>query len=688
MNEAISAYNQSFDEDLIEYGTIPDVFNYHTGHKIEIPGDFVLCRDLEGLPTAIYQKDVWDYNPYRLSATKLTKWHFSKLLLGKDPDAERAIINELKFLLFCMMYFCESGHTGTRSSSVMFSYFTVLRQAARFCLDIELTTHGNLTLKDLFSNKPYLAAFVREKKGITFNKRMSAIINDFNFLGKEIIGFTVVNRDDIDLNETDSQQTVIIPQRIYMSLMNNLEDDIDFIYENSEGLEDMLLKFKDRYYGVSHGRQKGLAVGGKKHYRKTMSEAIAGHGLSKLLQDKYRVTKKNNLTLALCKIQFIAKQVIHFYTGMRHQEVNRLPYQCVYTETITDATLDEDGNIVDEALAVELLSTTTKFTGYKQDASWYAPSCVLKAIKVLQRIARGMSGFYNVSYDDIPLLVSTSELRTLANNKAEVTSFNSGKHAPDWLESLRITEIDLIDLRASDEDRDFLSDEKFQVGNSWPLASHQYRRSLAFYASNSGFVSLPTLKAQFKHLSLEMARYYGRNFEQIKTIFGYYDKEKEEYILPEDHMIFEYQLGIPGNVANQILKDVLGADNHIYGKTGRFIERQKEQLKDNEVLIQEVRKETEKRVLKGELSYRDTLLGGCIKIEACEDEMLGDFTSCLDCKGGIINPNKVDESIVRVKEELDEYAKDSAEYQITIIDYEALVKYKKYSMKGDEEESA
>ncbi|MBL4909901.1 MAG: hypothetical protein JKX78_07755 [Alteromonadaceae bacterium] len=688
MNEEIKAYNHSFDEDLVEYGTIPDVFNYSEGNKIEVPDDFVLCRDLEGMSTAIFKEDTWDYNPYRLSATKLTKWHFSKLLLGKNPAAERAIIIELKYLLFCMMYFCESGYTGTRSSSVMFSYFTVLRQAARFCLDLELTTHGNLTLKHLFTNKPFLAAFVRNKKGITFNKRMSAIINDFNFLGEKIIGFTVVNREDVDLNETDSQQTVIIPQRIYMSLMNNLENDIDFIYENSDGLEEMLPKFKDRYYGVSHGRQKGLAVGGRKYYRETMSQAIVSHGLSKLLKDNYKVTKKNNLTLALSKIQFIAKQVIHLYTGMRHQEVNRLPYECVYTETITEATVDEKGKIVDEALAVELLSTTTKFTGYKESASWYAPKCVLKAIKILQRIARGMAGFYNVAYETIPLLVSTSELRTLMDGKPEVTNFNTSKHSPHWLSLLTITGIDLIDLRASDEDRDFLSDKKFQVGNSWPLASHQFRRSLAFYASNSGFVSLPTLKAQFKHLSLEMARYYRRNFEQIKTIFGYFDKEKGEYILPDDHMIFEYQLGIPGNVANQILIDVLGADNHIYGKTGRYIERQKEQLKDNEILIQEVRKETEKRVAKGELSYRDTLLGGCIKVGACEDEMLGDFTSCLGCKGGIINPNKVDKAIDRIKEELAEYAKDSAEYQITIIDYDALVKYKKYSMKSKDEEPA
>jgi hypothetical protein len=65
--------------------------------------------------------------------------------------------------------------------------------------------------------------------------------------------------------------------------------------------------------------------------------------------------------------------------------------------------------------------------------------------------------------------------------------------------------------------------------------------------------------------------------------------------------------------------------------------------------------------------------------------MLGDITSCLDCKGGIINPHKVDKAIVRLKEELEEYSKDSAEYQVTIIDYEVLVKYKKYSMKADEE---
>lgn len=64
-------------------------------------------------------------------------------------------------------------------------------------------------------------------------------------------------------------------------------------------------------------------------------------------------------------------------------------------------------------------------------------------------------------------------------------------------------------------DRDFNEDEKFHVGSVWAFASHQFRRSLACYAASSGFVKLPTLNRQFKHLTLAMTRYYSRNFKML-----------------------------------------------------------------------------------------------------------------------------------------------------------------------------
>ncbi|CAI8922600.1 hypothetical protein EMIT0P258_50012 [Pseudomonas sp. IT-P258] len=108
--------------------------------------------------------------------------------------------------------------------------------------------------------------------------------------------------------------------------------------------------------------------------------------------------------------------------------------------------------------------------------------------------------------------------------------------------SILIDSQDLIELAATSPELDFAAKESFAVGQPWNLTSHQFRRSLAFYGSSSGFISLPSLKKQYKHMTLQMARYYANNFENLKTIFGYYDPEKRSsiYLGTTWHMSFRW----------------------------------------------------------------------------------------------------------------------------------------------------
>ena len=41
--------------------------------------DFVICRDVEGRPTAVYGGAVWDLNPVRLKASRIPKINFRKI---------------------------------------------------------------------------------------------------------------------------------------------------------------------------------------------------------------------------------------------------------------------------------------------------------------------------------------------------------------------------------------------------------------------------------------------------------------------------------------------------------------------------------------------------------------------------------------------------------------------------------
>ena len=50
--------------------------------------------------------------------------------------------------------------------------------------------------------------------------------------------------------------------------------------------------------------------------------------------------------------------------------------------------------------------------------------------------------------------------------------------------------------------------ENVKVGQPWPLAPHQFRRTLAFYCIKNRLSTLVALKQQFKHLYLAMTEWY------------------------------------------------------------------------------------------------------------------------------------------------------------------------------------
>ncbi|KAF2405924.1 hypothetical protein PSAN_51450 [Pseudomonas antarctica] len=241
---------------------------------------------------------------------------------------------------------------------------------------------------------------------------------------------------------------------------------------------------------------------------------------------------------------------------------------------------------------------------------------------------------------------------------------------------LLIRREDLEELGQSDPSRDFYSEPAFAVGQPWPLTSHQFRRSLSFYGSSSGFLSLPTLRVQFKHMTIEMARYYSNHYGNLRTVFGYYDDKKKDFVLPTNHFAFEYQMAMPMSVANQLIADLLFNQEPLFGGTGSYMERQKERVKSGEIQIEDMRADTEQRVKNGEISYRSTLLGGCSKVGRCDSFLLGDYTECLSCVGAIIKPDKLNTAIKDATNELCSYSKGSGEYQIVKGETERLTAFK------------
>jgi hypothetical protein len=655
----------------------PDPYDEEDGVP---PDSFVMCRDRDGNATAVYGDDVWDFNPYRLSANRVNLFRFDGMLDGEGVERRR-LINEVKYIFFCLIFYVSAGHIGRLSPSSLLQYYTVLRSAVRYCYaqrDREMV--GVLSLQQLFTIPVYLAAFLRECKMCQSKvKKLRALLRHLVSVGEKRLGYRIQGVFDVDFGlegYREGLQHPVIPTRIYLEIINILGDRVDQIFSGIDSLEEFIASFEDRVYGTSINFQRCTMKVSKRDVRPIFEEAIAQHQLNSVFAGDFICKERMGLSLALAKVQYIIKTIIHTYTGMRDQEVARLPYNCLSQSVVVPDTTDSRGVVRDRARMVDLISTTTKFEGYRQVEAWLATEDVIKAVKVGQAICRGLSKIYKTDVNDMPLFLNPSIIVRKGDIEVGVTIWRVEAKPESLATSILIEQSDLAELAATDPGRDFSAENSFAVGMPWNLTSHQFRRSLAFYGSSSGFISLPSLKKQYKHMTLQMARYYANNFENLKTIFGYYDSEKKEFVLPQNHMAYEFQMGMPMSVAYDILTEVLGENIPLFGGVGSYINKQRQRLESGEAQIADVRAETMKRVANGHLRYRPTLLGGCTKVGECDSYLLGDFTTCLSCEGSIIKPQKLDEAIKDAERELAVYEEGSGEYQITKGDWDRLVRYR------------
>lgn len=638
--------------------------------------DFILCRDKYGNPTAVYGKPVWCFNAYRLSARKINRIIFSSVFFEDGPE-QQALVEEGKYILFCLIYFAGGGRLGKLTASTLNQYWGVLRIAMRFCLEQKQKPMvGVLSLQQVFTTPVYLAAFIQSANFMHYVLR--GVLAALNRVGEERLGYAVLSPASYGLQRKGSKQHPVIPTRIYLNLINLAGDLLDQLYEGVDRFEAFIACFADEYYGITHKRQRSRGVGGKAHWRPDILQALKDHGLTAIFAGEFSCNYNNNLQRVLLNMQYLVRTVVHLYTGMRDQEVMRMPYHCLSEAVARKAIVDDQGIERDKPLTVNVLSTTTKFTGYKKEGAWFASSEVVKAVKVAQAICRGLAKLYRIELDEnCPLFLNPSIVVYTKNSpEVGVSGLLMNRKQSAVFRSLTIQPADLLETIQSDPSRDFYNEPEFAVGQPWPLSSHQFRRSLAFYGASSGFLSLPTLRSQFKHMTIQMARYYSNNYDNLRTIFGYFDDKKKAFVLPRNHFVFEFQMAMPMSVANQLIADLLFNEEPLFGGTGSYMEKQKNRVKTGEIQIEDVRVDTEQRVENGAINYRPTLLGGCTKVGRCDSFLLGDFTECLSCEGAIIKPAKLNSAIADAIEELSLYAEGSGEYQIVKSEIERMQAFK------------
>lgn len=595
------------------------------------PADFVISRKHDGSAASKYGDDTWDFSAYHplghAARIDLTAWG----PVEADQSISRTITSNIRWLLFVLMAL---RHGPSLSLATIRSYLRLFRAMGRFALRYEQSIIG------LIENVALMRAFISDASGSDLAATRS-LLNMLHELGESAIRFKPVSLHAVSILETlaasrrgKQQQHPPIPTRIYTQIISRLSGAITSFQAVSARYAALVQACHanptlgrsivlQRRWNRANSNTGGL--------QEQFADLLARFQLTDYFNEWDLVHTVQGMGKGLSDVQLICKLQIQLFTGMRSGEAMTLPYSCL-TERRTNSR---------EHLEVQ--GQTTKLNnGMAKTAKWVTSGDGAHAIWCAQSIARIIYALNGVSVEELdsrggeyPLFVSASYL----GFAGVIPHSTMGTFACSHLDTFNmkelftrilpaITDEDLLELEQVDPHRAWRSEEQFEVGRLWPLTSHQFRRSLALYASRSGLVTLPSLRRQLQHITEAMSRYYATGSAYaVDLLTGH-----------ASHFGVEWQKTQPESEALAYFKNVLLSDDRLFGGHGIWVELHG-QLKGAALL--EEREKTVKLFKKGELAFRETPLGGCTSVQPCDKRPLRSLVSCLNCGKAVIKLPKL-----------------------------------------------
>lgn len=584
----------------------PDAWNHSC---VCLPLDHVISRDANGNALSLVGDFVWDMTCYhpKKKTTRIGFWHWRDARSAahdNEMTPERvARIREIQYLMFLRIYRAERILSVKHLAGLQ----VVLRDMANFA------EARGCSVREILEKPEGLDAYIAEVRGY-----QCLLLRNWIFFMQGLdptteLGFELPTpRQWRTLEQQAShyhknhKQHEPLPTRIYAFLINALEAEIGTIESHISLVQMAVQETAELHHQYkAKRRRKGSFFG---------SAVFENHRLEALLT-RYGCERSTQGLASLLTIwQRIAKIQIHTFSGMRFEEAQSLPYHCLEFEEIGQG-----------HKAAWIVGTTTKLDGGRNKwARWVTTDQQgFRAIRMAQRVADMIYGVLGVKptakksdKEKYPLFVSTGYLPWKNLQESINGEFRPSQNLhilvmPSGALDRLLPAIepgDIDELDAIEPFRDWDTDPEFAIGKRWSLKSHQLRRSLALYANASGLVKSSTLRRQLKHLADEMGFYYGRGSTFAKNFL----KEDEKQF--HKHIAFDWEDGDQEAQLLAFTRDVMNADETLYGPAGIYYDRRKER---GEVLSE---KELKKQLKQGTMAYKPHPLGGCTHVGICDKQ--------------------------------------------------------------------
>jgi hypothetical protein len=634
-----------------------------------IPSDeFVVTKNIDGSPLSRYGDLSWNRTPYQ-TVTEPCNLHFDYWVKGRRfgagsyaeketarwrgkkndfTPARKQIVGELHWIMFILIHLRPGKPLSNQS---LVGYGLLLRKLANVA-----EAQGKM-VSDILSSTGYMHTEIKRH----YNSRLIPLLKLLNQLGPETTGIEVTCRHRKMANlvamakeyRDSCKQTPPMPTRIYSHVLDSLSRELaDF-----DSVSDRILSL---YAECAADPLLGKCVNAQNKIIKQLGvntrpdgldfpSLLRAHNLEDFWKQRGYPMMFPSLSTVFTDFFKIASRQIQAYSGMRQNELQELPFDC----------LDEVYRAADGKIHYLICGRVTKLTGGKiKRVRWVTSNSGRSAILLAKRFSQAIymaAGAHpqadKQNINSFPLFISSTygikkRKRTITNLKNLDLRLRV-RLVPTIIES------DLRELELVDPDRDWHGEEKFQLGKLWPFAGHQLRRSLALYAQASGLVSLPSLKRQLQHITREMALYYSRGSQFAKNFLG--------ETRADGHFGQEWQAAQPLSQYLAYTISVLMADpSEMFGTHTQFVNSH---LRNEQGAILIDRAQTLKHFEKGELAFRETLVGGCTKVGKCEQNPLELFNvDCMTnhCKNMVGSKKKLAHAITIQRNFVDKLGSENA----------------------------
>jgi hypothetical protein len=617
------------------------------------PG-LVMSRSVDGSVISHFDDDEWFFPAFEFSVKD--KPYFSFLPFRQEGKFNFENIVTCKRLFTIKMFSTKSKTGKPIRLPTMQTLLVTLNHLNTF------SNKRSIQIEEVFRTK-HTFEKMQATLPISYNRSMLGLMRTLVSIDSVDRGFVIdgsilpflekATRD----SRIEGNQHAVIPSRILWAKYKQYKERLDDYLKNKKAIHGFIeASIDNRFFGrsvrdrsMSHSNF--LLLPTEEQVAKTRTEpnfwkAIDKYKLTSLAK-KYKWSSTMSPIRFLSLVQYCAKCLIHLFTLMRDSEVLNLPVDC----------LEEIRGWNDEALY--LCGTSTKLESEKTDAKWITTDDIREPVQALQSIQKLVATHIKSDIKVDWLLLAPSNLPYSGNSskKSVVTAKNLEARLP----AVIITDADIRELEIIDPYRNWRDDKKLKIGKAWRVTSHQFRRSIAVFAGQSGLVSLPSLKRLLRHITKVMSTYYMKGCSAKNYFFS--------EINPR--LTLELKRAKEEADAALFIRDALKSAEQMYGLAGRrAMEMRKESL-----WLAGTEAQTNLQVKLGLMAYEETPAGGCTSPTPCDKRAHAKMETCSKCKHLVGQVSKMDETIEIMEFDLTELKPGTIEYRAelqNLEDFKAL----------------